>query len=329
MLTVDKLLSGRWASATCECGNVVEVDVYKVNSGHKKSCGCLSGKAAKERAERARENKVGMRFGRLVVAADAGSVGESGLLRCACDCGKDLVVRHSDLSSGNTRSCGCLNEEKIKERSEAAISAAAGLKFGRLTIVGPGVVGSGRRKYLCACDCGAHVFSTLDDLSSGNTMSCGCLRSEVSRKKSLAARSGDRAMRAELSVLYNSYKMAAKKKGRKFDLSKDEFLALVSSDCHYCGASPGRRIKGYHNDSGLRWNGVDRIDNSLGYSLENCQAACWTCNRTRGAMDYNEFMSLVRTISSCHPLPAPLPAVLHGPWANRNSEASPLQWAVQ
>lgn len=59
----------------------------------------------------------GQRFGRLVVLRRAGSDRHgSALWLCRCDCGKEVVVRGSDLRSGNTQSCGCLNRECAAER---------------------------------------------------------------------------------------------------------------------------------------------------------------------------------------------------------------------
>lgn len=62
----------------------------------------------------------GQRFGRLVAIEHAGRVvNRSGfrttLWRCKCDCGKESIVRYPLLVSGNTRSCGCLEQEN-KER---------------------------------------------------------------------------------------------------------------------------------------------------------------------------------------------------------------------
>ena len=45
----------------------------------------------------------GQRFSRLVVGARIG-----GTYECLCDCGKTAVVDRGNLTSGNTKSCGCL-----------------------------------------------------------------------------------------------------------------------------------------------------------------------------------------------------------------------------
>jgi hypothetical protein len=52
------------------------------------------------------------RFGRLIVIECAGvDIRPQTLWRCVCDCGKQTIVRCSDLRSGNTKSCGCFQNE--------------------------------------------------------------------------------------------------------------------------------------------------------------------------------------------------------------------------
>ena len=53
-----------------------------------------------------------------------------------------------------------------------------GKKYGRLTIVEHLGMISGKRKFLCRCDCGGESAVNLCKLKNGHTKSCGCLRSE-------------------------------------------------------------------------------------------------------------------------------------------------------
>lgn len=48
-----------------------------------------------------------VRFGRLVVIGYAGKRGVRHFWNCKCDCGKSKTVEKSNLTSGNTTSCGC------------------------------------------------------------------------------------------------------------------------------------------------------------------------------------------------------------------------------
>lgn len=61
----------------------------------------------------------------------------------------------------------------------AAIQIPAGVKLGRLTILGPARTASGRRAFLCRCDCGKETTVDGSHLRSGHTTSCGCLHREV------------------------------------------------------------------------------------------------------------------------------------------------------
>lgn len=62
----------------------------------------------------------GQRFGRLVAIERTEKKGSSGHLywRCKCDCGNECLVTSSNLRNGSTKSCGCLNIEKIIERNK-------------------------------------------------------------------------------------------------------------------------------------------------------------------------------------------------------------------
>ena len=59
----------------------------------------------------------GHRFGRLTVISPAGD----GYWRCLCNCGKECVTYKENLTRGNTKSCGCLQDEKRRENMKKAI----------------------------------------------------------------------------------------------------------------------------------------------------------------------------------------------------------------
>lgn len=70
-------------------------------------------------------DRTGERHGRLIVLARAENhVEPSGAIRarwrCLCDCGGVVVVTGKALSTGNTRSCGCLMREKEAKHGMAA-----------------------------------------------------------------------------------------------------------------------------------------------------------------------------------------------------------------
>lgn len=58
---------------------------------------------------------VGQRFGRLLVTAQAEAKAQSRWWVCMCACGSEVVVPTYRLSSGNTKSCGCLKRDRRAE----------------------------------------------------------------------------------------------------------------------------------------------------------------------------------------------------------------------
>lgn len=79
---------------------------------------------------------------------------------------------------------------------------------------------------------------------------------------------------------YNMYKKSAKSKGRSFTITQDEFSKITSQPCHYCGEFEKEDKKGN------AYNGLDRVDTTKGYELNNIVACCATCNRMK--LDHTE-----------------------------------------
>ena len=83
--------------------------------------------------------------------------------------------------------------------------------------------------------------------------------------------------------LFNRYKYSAKKRGIEFNMFKEHFLMLVTSNCNYCGAEPFQ----YYN--GIKYMGIDRLNNKKGYGKYNVVACCKRCNFAKGSMGFVEF----------------------------------------
>lgn len=65
---------------------------------------------------------IGKRFGRLIVLKNLPpkrfSSGTSyRVVLCRCDCGTEKEIRLKSIKNNDTKSCGCLNREKLKARS--------------------------------------------------------------------------------------------------------------------------------------------------------------------------------------------------------------------
>jgi len=64
-----------------------------------------------------KENLLNKKYNRLLVIGQASHSSKRSAWLCRCDCGVEKVIKAENLKSGKTKSCGCLNLEKMKERS--------------------------------------------------------------------------------------------------------------------------------------------------------------------------------------------------------------------
>ena len=145
-------------------------------------------------------------------------------------------------------------------------------KFGRLTVTERSYPnGKWGLRWLCKCECGAEKIVTGDNLRSGYTKSCGCL-------SRLDPGPGIASMRGVLGI----YKRIAKNRSLKFELTEKQFFELAQKDCYYCGAKPSNINKTKSNNGEYVYNGLDRIDNTKGYTIDNVVSCC----RTFGIIDH-------------------------------------------
>jgi 5-methylcytosine-specific restriction endonuclease McrA len=167
-------------------------------------------------------------------------------------------------------------------------------KFGRLVILN--VVGKtkdGDKLYECLCDCGNHTTVPGGSLmkKKRSVKSCGCLR-----KETLHAKKENNPENVSINSLFSSYRYRGKARDQTFELTKDQFKDLTSKNCHYCSNKPLQKYCKHPTDRPYVYNGIDRIDPSKGYSIENCVTCCWLCNRAKGDMSYSEFMSWIKKV---------------------------------
>ncbi len=80
----------------------------------------------------------------------------------------------------------------------------------------------------------------------------------------------------------------AKCRGISWTLTQIEAYNLIISSCHYCGHTPGWPTSRV---------GIDRVDNTKGYSMDNCLSCCTQCNTAKGANSLEEFISWIKKIN--------------------------------
>lgn len=85
---------------------------------------------------------------------------------------------------------------------------------------------------------------------------------------------------------YSKFRYAATRRGHALGLSVHDLELLTSGVCHYCSQSLT-----------LCGSNLDRVNNSLGYSLANVVPCCRECNQAKGSYwTYQEFLQIGRLL---------------------------------
>ena len=156
----------------------------------------------------------------------------------------------------------------------------------------------GRKQFFgCICVCKKLFRARTDSVKAGTTQSCGCLTGDlISQKNRLPDNLG------AIILILRHYKNNAKKRKLKFSLSLEEFKKIIFSSCEYCGSPPQQAIfvSGQENrrDREISYNGIDRIDNSIGYVVSNCVSCCHICNGAKSNHSVVEFQLWIKRLVS-------------------------------
>jgi hypothetical protein len=97
--------------------------------------------------------------------------------------------------------------------------------------------------------------------------------------------------------LWRVYLQGCLRTGREWDLSPSEFMGLITAHCHYCGSPPTNRTKIKQMTAQMSYNGVDRVDNAIGYTAGNVVPCCKPCNSMKSAQSEDEFIRQARRIT--------------------------------
>jgi hypothetical protein len=104
-------------------------------------------------------------------------------------------------------------------------------------------------------------------------------------------------------VSYASYRSRAEKKELEFAITHDDYKSIILQDCYLCGKK----------STDTNTNGIDRVDNVIGYTTENCKACCKECNHMKNNYALDDLMDKIERIQdnwTDRTLPV-LPAQIH------------------
>ena len=113
----DKTNHVRWF-CECDCGITTIVKAQSLRSGATQSCGCYNKEVVRQNGTKLIKNLVNKKFGKLLVLSRSDErKGREILWNCRCECGKETRIAGSNLRSGGSTSCGCVQRNKLIERN--------------------------------------------------------------------------------------------------------------------------------------------------------------------------------------------------------------------
>jgi hypothetical protein len=167
------------------------------------------------------------------------------------------------------------------------------------------------RMWRCRCDCGREVIKSGPRLYSGKINSCGCLNLEHMRSipKETRLRNLEKAkpllvkIGSAMRELFGDYKFNARRRHLEWGLSAEEFVRLTSAPCYYTGRAPSAKKVAYSGEV-YNYNGIDRLDSSRGYTLDNCVPCCAEINRMKWEMSVSDFIKFCSDVHRMHGMEA-------------------------
>lgn len=108
--------------------------------------------------------------------------------------------------------------------------------------------------------------------------------SELKRKQRADTGRKRNKYNSNLPIKYRQYLSRANSKGREFTLTVEQFNELIIGTCVFCGSQNKQTI--------------DRINSAEGYTPENTQTACYTCNTMKNNLSVNDFLKHINKIKN-------------------------------
>lgn len=144
-----------------------------------------------------------------------------------------------------------------------------GQRFARLVVIEQSASENDKTRWLCRCDCGNVLTTTVSHLRRGNTKSCGCLRREQSRLSLL------KHGRSHTQI----YGVWQAMRARCFDLDDQKYPDYGGRGITVCDRWR-KNFEPFLADMGERPLGLTlhRIDNNGNYEPGNC---CWATPKTQ------------------------------------------------
>lgn len=203
-----------------------------------------------------------------------------------------------------------------------------GRKFDRITVIArmpyvkpPGfhkrTMGENPYKYRVRCDCGFKFILPKSYLVEDKPLVCGpdCVGPDLYQnfgvpknlKKFKPKGRKSKKHKEEVSIDFNPfeskkvsardkaiskvlgmYRNGAKNRELEWALSREQFEKLITSPCHYSGFLPSKEIE--TKGGSFFWTGIDRMDSSKGYTIDNVVSCHEFANYAKRNRSYEAFI---------------------------------------
>lgn len=185
----------------------------------------------------------------------------------------------------------------VKE-SDKIKTIKIGDRFGRLTVEGFELRGK-NSVLISRCDCGNEkVFWRKSAIKNQDSCGCGINSNGITGKQ-----------RRSWTFRYQGYKNGAKKRNYEWSLSITDFMYIASKPCFFCGQEPKEwecfsNAPSVRKDSPIanaelykiKISGIDRLNNNIGYTIDNSVPCCVYCNRAKSDLSMDNFFNHITKI---------------------------------
>lgn len=161
-----------------------------------------------------------------------------------------------------------------------------GNKYGNLTVVSESEERAEDRslrwKVVCSV-CDGISYKTSSDLKRGRTSCLSICKDNIS-------------INSPIKCIFSNYKRNANKRQLDFQLTFSEFKQMILRNCNYCSSPPRSFFKKKRGKVGVHYNGIDRVDSSKGYTVNNTVTCCKFCNLAKNRFSVEEFLEWIEHV---------------------------------
>jgi hypothetical protein len=230
----------------------------------------------------------GQVFGRLTVieiVKTSNNKNSRWLVRCSC--GVEKEATGSKLKNGRTKSCGCLRRNiktkaktKAKTKEKTVVRDLTGQTFSRLTVLSRAENIDNSTAWNCTCECGVEKVIRGNSLKTGSSKSCGCNRVTHGLTRT-----------TEYSIWLGIKSRCANPKDKDYENYGGRGISVAKEW--------EDSFEQFYKDMGSRpsnKHSIDRRDNDLGYSKNNCR---WADQKTQARNRRNTILITYKGKTKC------------------------------